>query len=168
MFFFVFIENRSSIDNNQTIIGNSNTTSTQPQYSPLTFFNKPSSSSDASLIWNPVDSLNSSFSSTSSNSDYGSVSSLHGSEMKSNSNFTTTTTNDLSMIYNPNHQTIIQEEYTLKRESLPQLNGTPPSKKKPRNDDLSALPTPPPSSGYSSAAEKMMVTSFLFLHFSFF
>jgi hypothetical protein len=105
-----------------------------------------------------MDSLNSSFSSTSSNSDYDSISSSssYGSESRSNSN-PTTTTDDLSMIYNPNHQMVKQEEHDTKRELSPPLNGTPPQKKKIRNDGISALPTPPPSSEFSSATAKMMV-----------
>jgi hypothetical protein len=139
--FLIYIENRSSIDNNPTI--------NQIHYSP--------SSSDTSHIWNPIDSLNSSFSSTSSNSDYDSISSLHSSESKSNIHLTT---DQLSMIYNPNHQIIKQEEHGIKRELSPQLNGTPPQKKKSKNDGISALPTPPSSTGYSSVVEKMMVRYF--------
>ncbi len=128
------------IDNNPTI--------NQIHYSPL----KPSSSSsDTSHIWNPIDSLNSSFSSTSS--DYDSISS----ESKSNIHLTT---DQLSMIYNPNHQIIKQEEHDIKRELSPPLNGTPPQKKKSKNDGISALPTPPSSTGYSSVVEKMMVRYF--------
>lgn len=61
------------------------------------------------------------------------------------------------MIYNPNHRMIKQEEQNIKKESLPQLNGTTPQKKKLKNDGISALPTPPPSGGYSANAAKMMV-----------
>jgi hypothetical protein len=156
----IYIENRSSADNNQSIIGNFNPIITQPHYSPLAYLNKPSSSSDTSHIWNPIDSLNSSFSSTSSNSDYNSISSLYGSETKSNSNLTTTT-EDFSMIYNPNHRMIKEEEQDIKRELSPQLNGTPPPKKRPRSDAISTLPTPPPSSDFSSATAKIMVRKLL-------
>jgi hypothetical protein len=64
------------------------------------------------------------------------------------------------MTYNPNHQIIKQEEHGSKGQLLPPLNGTPPQKKKLRNDGISALPTPPPSSDYSSVAAKMMVRMF--------
>jgi hypothetical protein len=146
------------IDTNPTII--------QPHYSPLALLDKPSSSSpDISHIWNPMNSHNSSFSSTSSTSDYGSISSLYGSDTRTTSNLTTTTTiNDSSMIYNPNYETVKQVEHNIKRELSPQLNGTPPPKKKSRNDGLSALPTPPPSSGYSSVTAKMMVRHFYFIN----
>jgi len=146
------------IDNNQIKIETSNPTIIHPHYSPLVSFVKPSSSSsDTSRIWSPMDSLNSSFSSTSSNSDYDSISSLsYSSESRSNSN-PTTTTDDLSMIYNPNHRMVKQEEDGAKRELSPPLNGTPPQKKKIRNDGISALPTPPPSSEFSSVTAKMMV-----------
>jgi hypothetical protein len=57
------------------------------------------------------------------------------------------------MNYNPNHQ----EEHGSRRQLSPPLNGTPPQKKKIRNDGISALPTPPPSSDYSSVAARLMV-----------
>ena len=160
--FIVFIENRPSGDNNPSIIRTSVPNIIQPHYSSLISFDKPSSSSsssDISQIWNPINSLNSSFSSTSSTSDYEPMPSLYGSEARSNSNLTTT--NDLSVIYNPNHEILKLEESGGKRESIPQLNGATPLKKRPRNDDLSALPTPPPSSGYSSVSMKMMVRNFI-------
>ena len=75
----------------------------------------------------------------------------------------TRTTDDLSMIYNPIHQKVKQEEeqeYDIKREISPPLNGTPPQKKKFRTDGISSLPTPPPSSGVSGVAAKMMVRNF--------
>jgi hypothetical protein len=34
------------------------------------------------------------------------------------------------MIYNPNHQMVKKEEHSIKRELSPQLNSTPPPKKK--------------------------------------
>jgi hypothetical protein len=159
--FIVFIENRPSGDNNPSVIGTSNPNIIQPHYSSLMSLDKPSSSSssDISHIWNPINSLNSSFSSTSSTSDYEPMSSLYGSEARNNSNLTTT--NDLSVIYNPNHEIIKLEESGGKRESIPQFNGATPLKKRPRNDELSALPTPPPSSGYSSVTMKMMVRNFI-------
>ncbi|CAF3683655.1 unnamed protein product [Rotaria sordida] len=48
------------------------------------------------------------------------------------------------------------EEHSTKREFSPQLNSTPPPKKKIRNDGISTLPPPLSSSEYSSAATKMM------------
>ncbi|CAF4695389.1 unnamed protein product [Rotaria sp. Silwood1] len=149
-------KNRLSIDNNQSTIGSSDSAITQTHYAPYALLNKPLSSSEPSHLWSPLDSLNSSFSSTSSHSDYDLMSSLYGSELRTNSNLKTTTTDDLSMIYNPNHQLDKQEICDAKRALSAQLNGTPPSKKKPKNDGISALPTPPPSSDFSSAATKMM------------
>lgn len=148
----ICIENRSSADNNQSLTGNSNSN----------FLPSYSSSADTSQIWTPIDSLNSSFSSTSSNYEYDSVSSsLYGSESKPNISLTTTTTtitDNASMIYNPNHRTIKEEEeHNIKRELLPHLNGTPPQKKKIKIDNLSTLSTPPSSNDYSSAAARMMV-----------
>jgi hypothetical protein len=106
-------------------------------------------------MWGSIDSLNSSFSSQSSSYDYDSISPLYGSQSRNNNN--PTTTDDSSMIYNPNHQTIKQEEHSIKRELSSPLNGTPPQKTKLRNDGTSVLPTPPPSSDFSAASLKMMV-----------
>ncbi|CAF2555162.1 unnamed protein product [Rotaria sp. Silwood2] len=50
------------------------------------------------------------------------------------------------MIYNPNHEMVKKEEYSIKRELPPQLNSTPPPKKKIRNDGISTLLTPLSSS----------------------
>ncbi len=142
-----YVENRPSTGDHPTI--------TQLHYSPLPSLTKPSSS-DTSQIWNPVDSFNSSFSSTSSNSDYDSISPLYGSESGSHSS-TRTTTDDLSIIYDPNHQTIKEEEHGVKQELTLPVHGTPPQKKKIKNDGLSALPTPPSSTGFSSVTAKLMV-----------
>ncbi|CAF2931903.1 unnamed protein product [Rotaria sp. Silwood2] len=147
-------KNRLLGDNNQSTSESSHSSISQIHYTPYASLNKPSSSETAHL-WSPLDSLNSSFSSTSSNCDYDSISSSYGSELRANSNLTTTT-DDSSMVYNPNHQIGKQEVHGAKRELLPQLNGTPPPKKKPRNDGISTLPTPPPSTDFSSVAAKMM------------
>ncbi|CAF3911063.1 unnamed protein product [Rotaria magnacalcarata] len=147
-------KNRSSADNNQSIVENTDSTISQTHYSPHTSILKPLSSETSSL-WSPFDSLNSSFSSTSTNSEYDSVSSLYETDLPSTNNLITTK-NDLSMVYNPNHQMGNQETASVKRELLPSLNGTPPPKKKSKNDGLSTLPTPPSSSDYSSVTAKMM------------
>jgi hypothetical protein len=92
-------------------------------------------------------------------SDYDSISSSsYGIESKSNIH--RTTTEDFSMSYNPNHQMMKQEEQGIRRQLSPPLNGTPPQKKRIRNDGISAIPTPPPSSDYSSVAAKLMVRTF--------
>ncbi|CAF3536035.1 unnamed protein product [Rotaria sordida] len=148
-------KNRLSVDNNQSTTGSFDSAINQTHYAPYASLNKPSSSSDISHMWSLPDSFNSSFSSTSSNSDYDSISSSYKSNLRTNSNLTTTT-DDISMIYNPNHQIGKQEIRDTKRELSSQLNGTPPPKKKPRNDGISTLPTPPPSSDFSFAATKMM------------
>lgn len=152
---FFNIENRSSNNNNQGKIGNSDSNQSQTHYSPHT------SSSDTSHIWNPLDSLNSSFSSASSRVDYDPISALYGPEVRHDSNLTKTT-DDSSMVYTPSHQSIKQEQNNSKKQVPPQLKSTPPYKK-PKKDEMSTLPTPPPSTEFSSAAAKMMVNKCYYL-----
>ncbi|CAF3385074.1 unnamed protein product [Rotaria socialis] len=147
-------KNRSSADSNQSIVENTDSIISQTHYSPHTSIHKPLSS-ETSSMWSPFDSLNSSFSSTSTNSEYASVSSLYETDLPSTNNLITTT-NELSMVYNPNHQMGNQETASVKRELSPSSNGTPAPKKKPRNDGLSTGPTSSSSSDYSSVTAKMM------------
>ncbi|CAF0750530.1 unnamed protein product [Adineta steineri] len=142
-------KNRASINNDQTISGNSNPTITQPHYSPLSYSHRPSSS-DTPQIWNPTDSLNSSFSSTSSNSDYDSISqsSSYRLEMRNQKN-STTVSEELSAISNISYQPIMKEDHDSKRELSPPLNHIQPQKKKMKADGTSTLKT-------SEAVDKMM------------
>ncbi|CAF3479483.1 unnamed protein product [Adineta steineri] len=142
-------KNRASINNDQTISGNSNPTITQPHYSPLSYSHRPSSS-DTPQIWNPTDSLNSSFSSTSSNSDYDSISqsSSYRLEMRNQKN-STTVSEELSAISNISYQPIMKEDHDSKRELSPPLNHIQPQKKKMKADGISTLKT-------SEAVDKMM------------
>ncbi|CAF0732775.1 unnamed protein product [Adineta steineri] len=142
-------KNRASINNDQTISGNSNPTITQPHYSPLPYSHRPSSS-DTPQIWNPTDSLNSSFSSTSSNSDYDSISqsSSYRLEMRNQKN-STTVSEELSAISNISYQPIMKEDHDSKRELSPPLNHIQPQKKKMKADGISTLKT-------SDAVDKMM------------
>ncbi|CAF0741182.1 unnamed protein product [Adineta steineri] len=142
-------KNRASINNDQTMSGNSNPTITQPHYSPLSYSHRPSSS-DTPQIWNPTDSLNSSFSSTSSNSDYDSISqsSSYRLEMRNQKN-STTVSEELSAISNISYQPIMKEDHDSKRELSPPLNHIQPQKKKMKADGISTLKT-------SDAVDKMM------------
>ena len=123
-----FTENRPSTET-------SNSTSSQPLYSPLPSIYKPSSSSDTSHLWNPHDSFNAS-SSFHSNDD--SVRSLNGSESDS---FTETkpATNYRTMNYNSVHPiSAIDEQPAIKRELTSTLSSTPSPEQEKENRWLSS------------------------------